>query len=144
MGKKCVYCHMVMKMQKIGFRNVILGLLTAAFIGTGVWMLLQRENRKNTYLDAIASAEYAAQSLDQSDLEARKAEAEALLAEIGEMDQEALALEEEIASLDLEIAKLQQEYDQLAQEEDSAYYLTILQSLTEGMSQVESYIDGDQ
>jgi len=121
----------------------MLCILTAVFLGTGIWIMIQRINRQNTYLDAVKNAEYAAQNPDTSALEAVEAEQNALTEENSEMDEKIADLQEELASLDQAFAQLQKEYDQLAQEEDSVYYQTIFQSLTEGMSLVESYINGD-
>lgn len=131
-------------MQGNGFRNFVLCVLTAAFLVTGLWIMKQRIEKQNTYLDAAEQAEYAAQNVDVSELEALKAEENALSEEISAMDTQMAQLQEEITSLEQNIAQLQQEYDQLAQQEDSVYYQTIFQSLTEGMSLVESYISGDQ
>lgn len=131
-------------MQKNGFRNVILCALTVLFLGTGIWLLNQRLDRKNEYLDAVHQAEYAAENPDRSALEALEAERNGLLAETEEMNEQMLTIQEEITSLEQELVQLQQEYDQLAQEEDSVYYQTIFQSLTEGVSLVESYLNGDQ
>lgn len=131
-------------MQKNGLRNIILCVLTVLFLATGVWILTQRIQKQNAYLEAAAQAEHTAQNLDTSALEAREAEEQKILAENSEMEAQVSALQEELASLDQDLAQLQQEYDQLAQEEDSVYYQTIFQSLMEGVSLVESYINGNE
>lgn len=105
---------------------------------------MQRIEKQNTYLDAAEQAEYAVQNLDTSELEALEGEENALAEEISAMDGQMAKLQEELTSLEQNVAQLQQEYDQLAQQEDSVYYQTIFQSLTEGMSLVESYINGNQ
>lgn len=118
--------------------------LTAMFLAAGIWFLTQRLDMQNRYLNIIAVTEDAAKNPDLSTLEALEADQNSLLAENSEMESRIGALEEELASLDQDIAQLQQEYEQLAQQEDSVYYQTIFQSLTEGMSLVESYISGNE
>lgn len=104
----------------------------------------QRYDKQKIYVDIIAEADHAVKNMDASEMEALETEKNTLSEEISAMNGQMTEVQEEIASLEQNIAQLQQEYDQLAQEEDSVYYLKIFQSLTEGMSMVESYINGNE
>lgn len=125
-------------------RTLIPCVLIVVFVAVGVLMMVLRSNRLDYYTNEIASAQQAA-----ADAAAAAAEAESgALAQLQEenrtMEQSIADLEQENAALDAEAERLQQEYDTLAQNEDNQYYLTIIESLTEGMKQVEQYINEAQ
>ena len=130
-------------MKKINMRTVLPCVLMVIFVAVGVLMLVLCVGKLNNYNDQTDAALRSA-----AEAEASAAQNEAELARLQEenqaMEQDIADLEQQNAALDAEAERLQQEYDTLAQDEDNLYYLTIIESLTEGMKLVESYINEAQ
>lgn len=82
---------------------------------------------------AAASANSAAKEIEDGTLAQLQAENQALAESIE-------ALKSENATLDANAESLQETYDSYVQIEENQYYLTIIESLTEGMEQVEQYL----
>lgn len=130
-------------MKKINMRTVLPCVLTVIFVAVGVLMLVLCVGKLNDYNDQTDAA-----LRGVAEAEASAAQNEAELARLQEenqaMEQDIADLEQQNAALDAEAERLQQEYDALAQDEDNLYYLAIIESLTEGMKLVESYINEAQ
>ncbi len=123
---------------------MLLCVLAALLLGAGIRMVTLRLERQETYLNLISQAQYLSENPDTAELDALEAEKENLTTQTDDLNTQIQALEEALAGLDQDVDQLQQEYDQLAQGEDSSYYQAIFQSLTEGVSLVESYLNGNE
>lgn len=130
-------------MKKINMRTVLPCILTVIFVAVGVLMLVLCVNKLDYYNQETAAAQQSAAQAEASAVE-NEAELNRLQEENQVMEQDIADLEQQNADLDAEAERLQQEYDTLAQNEDNQYYLTIIESLTEGMKLVESYINEAQ
>ena len=134
--------------MKKTLRIVIPLLLIAAFVAGGLLIRTQTVKKEAYYEKLVADAQSerdAAQmgydTVDTSAVDAVTADLEALQTENASMEESIRGLTEENAGLDTDMDARQQEYDRLAQEEDNAYYLAIYESLMEGMTKVEGYIN---
>lgn len=131
-------------MKKNTLRLLIPGLLALIFLAGGLWFLIAYHNTYGYYTGAISDAQESLSQLDIASADQVEADLAALEAENDALAQQIADLQTQNAQLDTDTAALQQEYDALAQSEDTVYYQTILESLTEGMNQVVQYIEGTE
>ena len=127
-----------MKSSKI--RIIVPCVLAAFFLIAGFWMMLKSYRLVNSYNQQIQEAEQALAAADPAIADAVEQEAAALQAENEELSQQVQDLQNQKAELEASNTQLQTQLEELAQSEDTAYYQKILESLTEGMNQVEEYI----
>ena len=132
----------VMDMKNSKIPVIVPCVLALVFLAAGLWMMLKSYNQMTYYSAAIRDAQQALQEADPAQAEGAEQEAQALQAENEQLRQQVAALQEENAALDEQTRQLQSSYDELVGQEDTAYYQKILESLTEGMNQVEEYIRG--
>ena len=122
---------------------MIPGILIALFVIAGIIMLIPCISKQIEYTNKLTAAQKAA-----ADVNSAAADTAGKLVQLQNenqsMEKSIADLGKENADLDTEAAALQQEYDSLAQIEDNQYYLSIIESLTEGMEQVEQYISEAQ
>lgn len=131
-------------MKVLNFKNVMLLALAAGFLAGGIWLMSRRQAMRSDYETRLEEAAWSAENPDRSALEEMAAEQAALETEIADMTGQLEQLQQDTAELDRELEQLRQNYEQLTQEEDTVYYQTVLQALTEGVRLVESYISGDE
>lgn len=131
-------------MKKNLLRILIPGLLTLVFLAAGLWFMSAYNNTEAYYTDAIFHTRQSLEQLDTAAAESAEAELAALQEENENLKQEIADLQTQNTALDTDTAALQEEYNTLSQSEDTIYYQTILESLTEGMNQVVQYIEGTE
>ena len=127
-----------MKNSKI--RIIVPCVLAAIFLIAGFWMMAKSYSLVNFYNQQIQVAEQALAEADPAIADAVEQEAAALQTENEELSQRVQDLETQKAELEASNTQLQTRLEELTQSEDTAYYQKILESLTEGMNQVEEYI----
>ena len=127
-----------MKNSKI--RMIVPYALIAVFLIAGVWMMAKSFRLVNSYNQQIQEAEQALAAADPALADAVEQEAAALQIENKELSQQVEDLQNRNAELEETNTQLQMRLDELNQSEDTAYYQKVLESLTEGMNQVEEYI----
>lgn len=127
-----------MKNNKI--RMIVPCVLAAIFLIAGFWMMAKSYRLVNSYNRQIQEAEQALAAADPAIADAVEQEATALQTENEELSQQVQDLEAQNAELEASNTQLQMRLDELTQSEDTAYYQKVLESLTEGMNQVEEYI----
>lgn len=128
-------------MKRDKLRIIVPIVLCAAFLVAGGWLLTQNLLQMKHYNETIASEKQALVAANPANAETLEGEAAAAQEENTALEETIRVLEEEAAALAEENAQLQDRYDELLQNEDTTYYQTILQSLTEGMTRVEEYIN---
>lgn len=132
---------MVIEMRKkLSICLLCLGIVI--FLGAGAWLAVQCVQTTSYYQTAITQAEQALAAADPSTLAPMEAELDTLLESNAKLQESLVTAQEENAVMAEEEAQLQQDYEALSQEMDAEYYHAILESLTEGMSRVEEYING--
>ena len=127
-----------MKDSKI--RMIVPCVLAAIFLIAGFWMMAKSYRLVNSYNQQIQEAEQALAAADPALADVVEQEAAALQTENEELSQQVQDLEIQNAELEASNAQLQTRLEELTQSEDTAYYQKVLESLTEGMNQVEEYI----
>ena len=118
--------------------------LTAVFLGVGIWLLTACIGTSAAYQAETQKAQAALDRVDPAYAEETELAAETLSDENEDLAEEISALEQENTSAEETIAELQGEYDARCLEEETAYFLAIRESLTEGMMLVEDEIDWAQ
>ena len=118
--------------------------LTAVFLGVGIWLLTACIGTSAAYQAETQKAQAAIYRVDPSYAEETELAAETLSDENEDLAEEISALEQENTSAEETIAELQGEYDARCLEEETAYFLAIRESLTEVMMLVEDEIDWAQ
>ena len=119
-------------------------ILTALLVIAGIIMLIPCIGKQIAFRDKFTAALRAAADAKSMAEDTEAGELAQLQNENQSLEQSIADLKKENADLDAQAAALQQEYDSLAQTEDNQYYLAIIESLTEGMEQVEQYINEAQ
>jgi len=119
-------------------------LLAAVFLAGGVGLMLHCIRTQAAYRAEIAAAEAALEDVNFASAEEAERTARELQAENEALQMELAVLETENAAAAEEIAGLQREYDAACADEDTAYYLAVMESLTEGMVLVENEINNGQ
>lgn len=127
-----------MKNSKV--RMIVPCVLAAIFLIAGFWMMAKSYGLVSSYNQQIQVAEQALAAADPALADAVEQEAAALQAENEELSQQVQGLQTQNAELEASNAQLQTRLEELTQSEDTAYYQKVLESLTEGMNQVEEYI----
>lgn len=121
--------------------TIVACVLCAVFLIAGSWMLVRNIRAINSYGSAISEAQQALTAADPANADGIVSDVAALQAQNVALEETLLALQAEAAEQAEENAQLQDQYDELVQLEDTTYYQTILQSLTEGMNRVEEYLN---
>lgn len=131
-------------MMKRTVKILIPCVLTAVFLGIGIWLLTACIGTSAAYRTEMSEAEAALEGVDPAYAEETELAAEALSNENAGLAEEISALAQENAAGEETIAELQSEYDARCLEEETAYFLAIRESLTEGMMLVEDEIERAQ
>ena len=124
-----------MKNSKI--RIIVPCVLATIFLTAGFWMMAKSVGQVNYYTQQIAQAQQALQAADPAKADALEQEAAALQERNQVLAEQVQALQQENAALDESNAQLSARLEELTGQEQTAYYQTILESLTEGMNRVE-------
>lgn len=127
-----------MKNSKI--RIIVPCVLAVIFLAAGFWMMAKSFTQVNYYTRQIKDAEQALQAADPANADALEQEAAAMQQENAALSSQVQALEAENGALADENAQLSTRLEELNADENTAYYQKILESLTEGMNQVEEYL----
>lgn len=112
-------------------------LLAALFFAGGVGLMLHCIGTGSALRQEIAGAEAALAQVDPGEAEETEAALAELLAENEALAMEISGLEAEIAEGAERLAALQADYDAACLEEETAYFLAVRDSLTEGMGIVD-------
>jgi phage shock protein A len=130
----------MMNMKNSKIRMIVPYALIAVFLIAGFWMMAKGCRLVSSYNQQIQEAEQALAAADPALADAVEQEAAALQAENEELSQQVQDLQSQNAELEASNTQLQTRLEELTQSEDTAYYQKVLESLTEGMNQVEEYI----
>ena len=115
--------------------------LTVAFLAAGFGLLLHCVRIVGEYSTGTQEAQTALENVNNAAAEEALQAADDLRGENDALELEIAGMEAENAAAEESLAALQDEYDQACMEEDKAYYLAIMESLREGMMQVEDEIE---
>ena len=127
-----------MKSSKI--RTIVPCVLAVLFFAAGLWMLAKSLGQVNYYNRQITQAQQALQEADPAKADAVEQKATALQQQNQELTDQVQALQQENGELEESNAQLSAQLEELTGLEQTAYYQKVLESLTEGMDQVEEYI----
>ena len=128
-------------MQRFSIINILLCVLAIAFVAAGVFLMSSQISRENMY--ALELERAISNASDPDDAAVVDAEAEIALIEKNNAENTLLIpkLQEHIDAQNASIVKVQQKCDELAGKVDAEYYEGIIDSLSKGVSLVESYLN---
>ena len=136
-------------MKKVIVTVLLLALIAAC--GAGTYVLREKSAELRSERDAMMSAaeerrSQAQAAYDAIDRNALDADSDRLVRERAALEEaaaEAKALEEENKTLTARVRESETALAELREQGDNEYYLTIYQSLREGMEKVEALIEGN-
>ena len=128
-------------MKNFRILNIFLCFLAIALAVGGIFLMCEHVARENKYALELERAVSAAANPNNHELEEAEEEAAEINEELTANRDEIAKLQEDIAKTNEASAKLQKKYDERALEVDAEYYYSIIDSLSEGVSVVETYLD---
>ena len=123
-------------------RNIVLLALTAVFLLTGIWLFAKRGAMESACKESVHQVQMEMGMPDTSHLDALVTEQREVIEKTEKIRSETASVQESMDALVRDIAGLEAEYEQLANEDETVYYQTIFQALSEGVQMVERYLEG--